>query len=499
MNRYLCVLLFFLFHFVGFSQSIKSVVPDEAQQGEELEVTVTGENTTWSQASNVLMFTQGSTTIYPNPQTVVNDTIIKGYFYFTFSHPTGFYDVEVEEISSGDRVVLENGFMLNEGDQPILTSVDPDSSEQVDFITVTVTGENTQFTQGSSLLMFKGEYNMIYPSDQNIYSDTVMDGDFFINPDHVAGLYDVRVNSNDPPVILEDGFTVLQVENMPEILTIDPDSAFQGEMVIINVTSEHTHFDYPDLDIGVKLETYNHIIYAQHVDVVDSVHVEVWFSFDYTHTPEVYDLIVYDDLDGTMTLEESFELLAGTEGPQIVSVVPDDAEQGQSLWVTITGQQTVFTSGTATIKFNQGSSTIYPTEQNVLNDTVIEGDFEFSIEDKEGYYDVYVFDLNGNWSVREVDGFYLYPYVFVEEFRDAAIGTVYPNPATQLLFIRRNPKIKSGIAIDILNMAGEIVHLDEMTENQQLKSINVTNIESGVYLIHLRSANEVYSKKIVIK
>jgi hypothetical protein len=101
--------------------------------------------------------------------------------------------------------------------------------------------------------------------------------------------------------------------------------------------------------------------------------------------------------------------------------------------------------------------------------------------------------------VEKENGFYLYPYVFVEEFREATIGRVYPNPATQLLFIKRNPSTTSGIAIDILNMAGEIIYLDEMTENQQVKSINVTNIEPGVYLIHLKSANGVYSEKIVIK
>jgi hypothetical protein len=55
------------------------------------------------------------------------------------------------------------------------------------------------------------------------------------------------------------------------------------------------------------------------------------------------------------------------------------------------------------------------------------------------------------------------------------------------------------MAIDILNMAGEIVYLDELTAGQDIKSIDVSNIESGVYLIHLRSAGQVLTEKIVIK
>jgi hypothetical protein len=499
MSRIYLLFILVSIHFAVNAQSISSVVPNEAEQGDELEVTVTGENTNWTQSTNLLMFKQGSTTLYPGPQTIINDSLITGYFYFYFSHPTGPYDVIVEDVNTGVEVTLENGFTLNEGDEPVIQSVVPDSAHQATYVTVTVTGEHTHFTQGSSLLMFHGDYDLIYPNTQVVYSDTVMDGSFFINPDHEAGAYDVKVFSEDPLMTLPDGFNVLPAENLPVLVSVDPDTVEQGVSETLLISGQYTHFNYPELNLDVKLVSQNQTLLANEVSVLDSVQLEATFSFGYGHPPGNYDLWVYNELDGTMVLDQVFVLEEGPDGPEIASVDPDNAEQEQSLWITITGQNTSFTSGTATISFKQGSSTIYPSEQLVLNDTVIEGDFDFSIEHPEGYYDVLVYDQNGSWSLNAENGFYLYPFVFVEEFPEAALGHVYPNPATQLLFIKKNPSIKSGMAIDILNMAGEIVYLDELTANHHIKSIDVSNIESGVYLVHLRSAGQVFIEKIVIK
>ena len=58
---------------------------------------------------------------------------------------------------------------------------------------------------------------------------------------------------------------------------------------------------------------------------------------------------------------------------------------------------------------------------------------------------------------------------------------------------------QKGIAIDILNLAGEIIHINEMTSNQNTKKIDVSGFDSGVYLIKLRSETEVVIEKIVIR
>lgn len=690
------VILFIFTVLSSSGQSIVLVDPDTAEQGDELLVTVFGENTTWAQATNVLILKQNNTEIYGSPQTVVSNTEINGYFYFTSNHPTGSYDVRVENWSNGTEVVLEDGFTLYEGNEPSITSVDPDTAHQVEAVTVTITGENTQFQQGSSVLKFSngnvsifpinqtiisdtviegdflfnpdqpvddydvivysydgsvveedgfhllpalvfpeltdvdpesaeqdeivtliitgqdthfdnddvtnsvmlhngnntifsqsvsvtsatsleatfaftyyqntgvydvlvqneldglmnledaftldagpyppeitsvdpdtatqvlellvtitgtnthfgqssstivlyGDEDVIYAQSQTVFNDTLIEGNFFFNPDHAPGDYDVTVHSVIGSVSLEDGFHLLAVENLPELLSIVPDTASQGESVTAVITGQHTHFNWSGIETDVKLESDYETIYASSIVAIDSVKLEVGFTFYSYHDPGVYDLRVYNILDGTMLLEDVFTLNPGEGEPQIISVDPDHADQEQSLWVTITGNNTSFTTGSATIVFVQGSSTIHTEQHYIESDTKIEGDFDFKLSDPVGFYDVYVYDVEGSWSVNKMDGFYLYPPISVEENEEVSIGSIYPNPATELLFIKRNPKNSKGIAIDVMSVSGELVYMDEMAGNAMLRSIDVSNFESGIYLVKLRCENEVRIEKVVIR
>ena len=90
-------------------------------------------------------------------------------------------------------------------------------------------------------------------------------------------------------------------------------------------------------------------------------------------------------------------------------------------------------------------------------------------------------------------------YVSIEDTDELILGKVYPNPATATIFIERGINNTKGIAIDILNLAGEIIHIDEMTSNQNVKKIDVSNFDSGVYLVKLRSETDVFIEKIVIR
>ena len=686
--------LFFFFSCV-YSQTIVSVVPDEAEQGDELEITITGEDTQWTQGTNVLFFKQGSETIYPSPQTVVSDIVIKGFFYFNSGDETGLYDVRVENWSTGDDVVLEDGFTLIEGLEGSITSVVPDSAHQVEALTVTITGENTNFLQGSTILKFTNYEATIYPQSQNIISNTVIEGDFLFNTDHPVDDYNVIVTHTTGYIALVDGFYLSAALVLPELESIAPDTAEQEETVTITISGQDTHFDYPGINNEVKL-TGNALIYGYDINVIDNTTLEATFTFTYYHSTGNYNVKVFNQLDGTLTLEDAFTLETGPNAPgivmvepdsamqteevwitvtgenvdfeqssptlylhqengsiifpvdqnvindtvvegdfffnpnqntgfydvkvgntvafladgfylsepenypgtpsnepntgnqnepviltvtvdyahfdhpdlettaslinrddgidaesvtvidsnvieaeflfnsshspgiynlklfnlldgtmwhtdaftlesdtnsvQITEVSPDNSEQGESLWITVTGQNTSFNTGSATIKFMQGSSTIiYPYNENIINDTEIEGDFTFTTNDPVGYYDVYVYDENGNWSVNKENGFLLQLPVSIGENNVARLGKVYPNPANEILFIERGPNNTKGIAIDILNLAGEIIHINEMTSNQNTKKIDVSGFDSGVYLIKLRSETEVVIEKIVIR
>ena len=73
---------------------------------------------------------------------------------------------------------------------------------------------------------------------------------------------------------------------------------------------------------------------------------------------------------------------------QIVSVDPNSANQGESLTVSLSGQNTHFAQGTQTIWFNQGSSTIIATNVNVSTETLLDFDISIPVAAPLGLWDV---------------------------------------------------------------------------------------------------------------
>ena len=224
------------------------------------------------------------------------------------------------------------------------------------------------------------------------------------------------------------------------------------------------------------------------------------YQFYSYHKLGYYDVQISNMLDGVMILENAFALMPEGNGPYITQVDPDHADRGESLWVSVTGVNTNFTMGSATLVFAQGSSTIIsPNTQQVINDTVIEGEFNFDLSDPAGFYDVHVYEESGVWSVIAVEAFYLYEETAVDENFYGKPGKIYPNPASNRVYIERSAHNRKGIAIDILDMSGKKVHLTEMTASQQAIEIDISDFEKGIYLVQLRCDGDVSITKLVVR
>ena len=76
--------------------------------------------------------------------------------------------------------------------------------------------------------------------------------------------------------------------------------------------------------------------------------------------------------------------------PQIISVVPNEADQGETFTTHITGENTNFTAGNVGVKLVQGEYTIYCTSHPVMNDTELEADFTIPAEAPQGSYNICV-------------------------------------------------------------------------------------------------------------
>lgn len=477
---------------------ITSVNPDQANQGETLEVTVTGLNTNWAQGSDILSFKQGSSVIYANPQTIINDTEIVGTFNFSFDHSPGFYDVSVYDSYNDEDVVLYNGFLLNSGMAGELVSIVPDEGQQTEALTVTITGENTHFEQGSPVVFLQSSSTLIYALESMAENDTVLEADFLFNPDQTAGLYDVHVWWSDNSLVMEDGFELTMADVLPAINDLSPDNALTGETVILTITGENTHFDHPQVNNLVSLKLGNSLIFSNYVWAVDSETLKAEFTFTNSQPTGVYHLNVENGLDGLLTLENAFTLVQSPDEPYISSISPDSAVQMEVLWVTVTGVNTVFTTGSPTLMLFNDAANIDPIFENVVNDTLMEGYFDLFLS-PGGDYNVKAYDLQGSWSVVKENAFFINPILSVKESAPATLAKIYPNPATDVLFIERSTSADEEMSVEILNISGKTVQTINLASRQKMIQTDISNLEKGIYLVKIFQDGAGQSLKIVIR
>lgn len=93
--------------------------------------------------------------------------------------------------------------------------------------------------------------------------------------------------------------------------------------------------------------------------------------------------------------------------------------------------------------------------------------------------------------------------IVIDDFTVSATGTditenaanslsIYPNPATTIL----NVEAEGYSTIELVNVLGQVVYSNNITENMQ---INVSNLNNGVYFVRLNGANGTTTQKFIKK
>ncbi|MEA3296739.1 MAG: T9SS type A sorting domain-containing protein [candidate division Zixibacteria bacterium] len=102
--------------------------------------------------------------------------------------------------------------------------------------------------------------------------------------------------------------------------------------------------------------------------------------------------------------------------PQITSVDPNEAEQGETFTTHIIGENTHFSAGNVGVKLVHGEDTIYCTSHPVMNDTELDADFTIPVNAPVGSYDIVVRYGEGDdeIEVRLADGFTINEALFID-------------------------------------------------------------------------------------
>ncbi|HSH65269.1 MAG TPA: hypothetical protein VLB84_05585, partial [Bacteroidia bacterium] len=288
-------------------------------------------------------------------------------------------------------------FLVN--GQAALSTVTPDSGYYKKILDVTITGNNTHFSSNNGTVVKFG-------FDQGtgttvINKTTIVDASTIVAnitiPQVQVGKYDVSIsNSADGVLTLPKAFSVVY-EPFHTLIDISPSSASIGQTLTVHFKGLNTNFKTAlnqTITISAKgAGKQYYTINPNSVNVIDDSTLEAEFSIPSVIFTGNYNISVSNSTDGYMYVTNGFHI-DGLPVPEIISLSPDNANGGQVLDVTITGNNTHFKpNGTQVFfGFNQATGTTTVNSTKVISETVIEANVTIPSTLATGGYYVYVED-----------------------------------------------------------------------------------------------------------
>ncbi len=282
---------------------LHSIVPNSEIQGNSVLCTIEAFYTTFTQGGipDVLLEygMNPAEVITGQNVTVISDTELEVTFDIPFSASTGLYDLWVDNLILSDAfTVLTSGVTL--------AYVNPDNGFIGEFLPLEIHGNGTQFAQqgvSSVYMSYSMDPNeMINAISFAVVNDTLIEATFGFPTNTSIGMWDVWVDMYS----LADGFELM--DQTKSIVSMDPDSAYQGDFITMEVKSTGTYFTQGVNDVFLEYDSDPQIfINAISVTAINDTTLLVDFGFPYNSDVGLYNLIVDD-----MQYNEPFTLLLVT-------------------------------------------------------------------------------------------------------------------------------------------------------------------------------------------
>jgi hypothetical protein len=359
------------FHVKGIlPPALVSISPDSASGGQTLNVTITGANTHFKQASPTSVYFNGG--IVVNSTSITNDLSIQANVTVPSNTVTGNYNVSIE--NSLDLIeTLNSAFHVNGIPKPSLASVVSDSAKCGQTLNVTITGRNTHFSQASGTIIyftFNQASSTIIVNSDSVINDTTMRANITIPAFADTGKYGLAVyDATDGNITLAGAFYV-EGSVHPILSSISPNSAYNGQTLSVSITGSNTHF----MQASSTTVTFGGGISINSTSIPSDTLIQCNITVPTNEFSGNYAVTVYNATDGNLALNSAFYINGNTPS-SLTSISPAAAKPSQSLNVTITGTHTHFSQASGTsvwFSFNQISSTIVVNSTSVINDTVVE-------------------------------------------------------------------------------------------------------------------------------
>ncbi|MBT3208765.1 MAG: T9SS type A sorting domain-containing protein [Bacteroidetes bacterium] len=448
-NWIIFISLVFLTTVSIFGQTILTVTPDSAYQGEILTIELSGQNTHFAQGSQTIWFNQASSTIYPFPASInaTNNQLLTATFFIPFNSNIGLWDVNVGNYIDG-LITKNDGFeLVNSPYQPEIINVEPDTIYEGEELTISLSGQNTHFLQGTQTVWFNQGSSTIYANNVNCSNNSELFADFLIPCETTDGNWTLNLTNFIDGFLTYDSILIHESVVIDSVISTDLNCYESNDGAITIEAQAATDLSYFNGYVSQATGTFNNL------------------------DTGIYNIIVTNlfgcsDTSETAIISQPSELL-------IENFVVSDTNS--------------FCIGMATVSVTGGTTPFsyqWNEPQNQNSDT--------AINLCAGTYLVTVSDLN-NCIVQDtvvVDNI-----VGILNIKNENIFNVFPNPNIDGKFFLEN-KLNSEVSLKVLDILGNEVF--ETFSYNSLIEINIAEQKSGLYFLSILVGNEIISKKLIL-
>jgi hypothetical protein len=130
------------------------------------------------------------------------------------------------------------------------------------------------------------------------------------------------------------------------------------------------------------------------------------------------------------------------------------------------------------------------TTQEVINYNFV--DETISKVERVVYYRLHQFDFDGQNEYSTVR------VVEFDNLQEDAVH-VYPNPARDAVYVRVDTRSEEEVTVELVNLSGQVLHTEVITSGDHSAStrLDLTEYQSGIYFVQVKSSTSNYFYKIV--
>ena len=310
--------------------SISSVSPGAGTQGTAVtNVAITGNFTHFKNIQPAQpTVTVGGSGVTVSNVNATDNTHLTATFTIDAAAAPGIRTVTVKNGSETSSIA--NGFLVSVN-PAVSVAISPQSGVQGTTFDVHITGTNTTFTQGTSIVSLGDGITI---NHLTVVDTTHATANISIDPIAFTGGRTFTITTGGEYGTLPNGFAI--TASAAALTSILPTGGAQGSNATITFTGNGTHW----VPAGSTVSFGGGIVVGT-VTVLNNQSLTANISVPATTAPGSYSATVTTNGE-VVTLPNAFAVAAAT--PHLTGVTPTSGAQGQTLDVAITGQFTTFTA-----------------------------------------------------------------------------------------------------------------------------------------------------------